>query len=139
MGSKPRLADAHVEQIRVLKGEGKSVKEIIEVMEATYTGLKLSPYLVSGALKPVKGVAMAGAPTVKAKRKYHKHAEKKAAAEGSPDQDRAIKDILALLQEIHGGYRQVFSYLRKELIKSRQEVYLMMTGAGIEIPESTIQ
>ena len=126
-----RLADAHKEQIKSLLAEGKSVKEIVETMDKTYPGVSFYPSQVYYVKKEMKGES---APAQKVKRHY-----KKRAAVEDIGADRTIKDIIALLSEIQNGYKSVFSYLRKELIRSRAEVCMMLTGAGLPEIESDIE
>ena len=121
-----RLADAHVEQCKVLRAEGKSIREIQDIIEKTYS---IKTY--SGAIR--KACGDIPAPKI-AKRAYKKRKIADPAQSGD-----VLKEISALLLEINTGYKMVFAHLRTELIKSRQEVYAMLTGAGIDVPESEIK
>jgi hypothetical protein len=127
-----RMADAHVEQIKMLLTEGKAVKEIVEIMDKTYPGVSFVPSQIYYVKKAMK---VSGDPSVKVK----KHYKKRAAATEEIGADRTIKDIIALLSEIQSGYKSVFAHLRKELIRSRAEVCMMLTGAGLPEIESDIE
>jgi len=131
-----RLAEAHVEQIKTLRAEGKTAPEIVKTMEQTYPGVKFAPYHVYSVIKKDKKVMGGG--EAKVKRQYKKRADKITDA-GVSDPGKVVKDIVALLAEVNAGYGRVFAYLRTELIKSRAEVCLMLTGAGLEPAKSDIE
>ena len=126
-----RLGEAHIEQIKVLLGEGRPVSEIVEVMAKTYPGVKFAAHQIYYVKKEMK---KEGRPGNKVKRHYHKRmvVEELGA-------DRTIKDIITLLSEIQNGYKSVFKHLRSELIRSRAEVCMMLTGAGLPGIESDIE
>lgn len=129
-----RLGEAHIEQAKVLKAEGKSAREIAEVLSTTYS-IKISQWDVYAALG--KGKKAVADPQVKKNRAYLKKIAVKATPIPTTKSD--INDIIALLGEIDKGYKQVFAFLRTELIKSRAEVYQMLKGAGIEVSVSEIE
>lgn len=127
-----KLGEAHIEHAKALKGEGKSIREIVEILETTYK-IKTYAGAVARAVKDV--IKNEGGPR-KAKRAYHKC--------GPKDTDessigRLLKDIQGLLKEIPEAYQGIIKHIRADLIKSRNEVYLMRTGAGIDTPESKIK
>ena len=129
-----RLGDAHIEQAKVLRAEGKSIREIVETLEKTYH-IKTYAAAVTKACAGTKA-GPASAFEKKAKRAYRKS--------GPKDTDevsigRLLKDIQGLLREIPEAYQGIIKHIRADLIKSRNEVYLMRTGAGIDIPESPIK
>lgn len=131
-----KLSEAHIEQIKSMREGSKTLKEIKDFFKATY-GIKLwDGKIIDIAPKSKR----AGSATVKVKRAYHRRAGKEKAAIGSVlSDDRMVKDILQLVNEIKAGYMQVFKHLRSELIRSRSEVCQMLTGAGIEPPKSKIE
>ena len=131
-----RLADAHREQIKVLLKEGKVVKEILEIMDRTYSGVSFVPSQIYYVKKEIKTDSQAVDPSVVGKKK-RKYTKKKAAAEG--ENSEIIKEIVTLLSEVQDGYKSVFKYLRSELIRSRGEVCKMLAGAGLPEIESEIE
>ncbi len=49
------------------------------------------------------------------------------------DVQQAAADILKIILQVREGTRSVVKAIRKELVRSRAEVYLMKKGAGIKI------
>jgi len=130
-----KLGEAHIEQAKVMRSEGKSIREIKEYLNTTYNA-QFTDYNVSSAIKDKEGGEVEKL-TAKAKRPYKKR--KVVAQPDVASDDRVVKDILALVAEIHAGYKLVFKHLRTELIRSRAEVCAMLTGAGLDIPKSDIE
>lgn len=52
------------------------------------------------------------------------------------DEVAAIEDILKIILQIRTSTKQVFKALRKELLKSRAEVYRMKAGAGVALTKN---
>lgn len=62
----------------------------------------------------------------------------------TPGEDVNVQELVVLLQQIDAGYKKLLAHfkdtlknLRSELIKSRSEVFKMMKGADVEIPEES--
>jgi len=127
-----RLGEAHIEQIKTMRAEGKTLAEIKDFFKKTYQ-MKLYDGKIIEIAPKAKRV---GKPE---KRAYHKHEKEQGGGEGAAGPEQMIKDIVTLLEEIKNGYAHVFKHLRAELIRSRAEVCAMLTGAGIEPPESKIK
>ena len=125
-----KLGDRHIETARTMRGGGSSVREIVEALNKTYG---IDTY--SGAVAKVcKGISKSG--VEKKKHAYHRHGPKDT---DEASLDRLMQDVITLLKEIPAGYKKVFLHLRKELLISRTEVYRMLTGAGIDAPESVVK
>lgn len=113
-----------------MRTEGKSIREIVEYLEKTY---KIKTY--AGAVAKAVGDVKKNMVATEVKRPSRKY---KTISADVASTDNMIKDIVTLLAEIKSGYGQVFKFLRTELIKSRAEVCLMLTGAGIVPPKSEV-
>lgn len=138
----PKLSEAHEAHIKSLRKEGKKPAEIVDILRKTYPDVSFTRsqiYAVKNDAPSEDEVLHSEEVATKPKRAYKKREPKAVAAkpqEITPDQ--AIRDITTLLAEIQNGYKLVFKHLRVELIKSRAEVCAMLTGAGIEVPESEV-
>jgi len=121
----PFLSEAHIEQIKILRNEGKKPRDIVEIMEKTYPGASFN----IAQIYAVKTEKIAK-PHNQIKRSY-----KKRKPESNTQSDKELAEITSLLKDIKEGYKLIFAYLRTQLIASRAEVYAMLTGAGIDIPE----
>jgi hypothetical protein len=133
-----RLGEAHIEQIKTLHAEGKAAPEIVEIMKQTYPGVKFATSQVYYVLKTAKKTKGGGMPKVK--RHYKKHAKVAIAAapDGTPV-EQVVKDIAVLIEDIKVAYAVVIRNIRIDLLRSRAEVYAILTGAGIDVPESKIK
>lgn len=129
-----KLGDQHIERARKLRQEGKSIREIVEDVEDLEKTFGIKTY--AAAVTKVVADVKKEKGSKKAKRAYHKGGPKDV---DEASLDRMMKDIQILLKEVPEGYKKVIRHVRVELIKSRAEVYQMLTGAGIVIPESPIK
>ena len=135
-----RLSEAHIEQIKKLRSEGNTAPKIVEIMNATYPGVKFAPHHVYSVIKKEKKTARAGV-VPKVKRQYKKHAVKAPSKviSGSVDIAQLAKDIGGLMAEIMELYGHLLKHFRGELLRSRAEVAQVLSGAGVDVPKSNIQ
>jgi hypothetical protein len=120
-----RLGEAHIEQIKTLRAEGKTAPEIVEIMTKTYPGVTFAPYHVYSVIKSAK---KDGAPVARAKH-YKKRA--KPAAQVELPIEEVVNDISKLIVDIKAAYAVVIRGIRIELLKSLAEVRAIRNGEGI--------
>lgn len=148
-----QLTPGQKEQIYKMSNDGKSKEEIVDFFKRTYQ-VKLEPWKISYIKRQVEknlrgGTRMGGGVATRAlkKREAKRLAKlaKKAAASAAPEPDNDdvdIQELTSLLQQIDAAYKKlmahykgIFKQLRADLIKSRAEVFEVLRGAGLEVPE----
>ncbi len=129
----PTLTPEQSNQVDTMLKEGKKISEVRDYCKTTYAvdvPYATLHYRQSKLKKPQK-LAPDGP---RKRRKYTKHAAKQESVAGGGVEE-IVKEISAVLTQIHDGYKDIFMHLRKQLIESRNLVWRMKRNAGLGTEE----